>query len=37
MVKYPIIIGRNVLKGNFVVDCMKSHCLPPSCPEVTPK
>ncbi len=37
MVKYPMIIGRNALKGNFVVDCMKSHCLPPSCPEVTPK
>jgi hypothetical protein len=34
MVKYPLIIGRNALKENFVVDCMKSHCLPPSCPEV---
>jgi hypothetical protein len=33
-VKYPLIIGRNVLKDNFVVDCMHSHCLPPSCPEV---
>ena len=33
-VKYPLIIGRNILKDNFVVDCMHSHCLPPSCPEV---
>jgi hypothetical protein len=32
---YPLIIGRNVLKDNkFVVDCMRSNCLPPSCPEV---
>lgn len=37
MVKYPMIIGRNVLKENFVVDCMKSNCLPPSCPEVKTK
>ena len=34
MVKYPLIIGRNALKEYFVVDCMKSNCLPPSCPEV---
>jgi hypothetical protein len=33
-VSYPLIIGRNVLKDNFVVDCMHSNCLPPSCPEV---
>jgi len=33
-VTYPLIIGRNVLKDNFVVDCMKSNCLPPECPEV---
>jgi hypothetical protein len=33
-VKYPVIIGRNVLTENFVVDCMKSMCNPPSCPEV---
>ena len=32
-VTYPLIIGRNVLKDNFVVDCMKSNCLPPECPE----
>ena len=36
-VKYPLILGRNVLRKNFVVDCMKSHCAPPACPEVKPK
>ena len=34
MVRYPLIIGRNVLKDNFVVDCTASNCFPPSCPEV---
>jgi hypothetical protein len=33
-VSYPLIIGRNVLKNKFVVDCMHSNCLPPTCPEV---
>jgi hypothetical protein len=33
MVKYPLIIGRNALRKNFVVDCMKSNCLPPTCKE----
>jgi len=33
-VSYPLIIGRNVLKDNFVVDCVNSNCLPPSCSEV---
>ncbi len=33
MTTYPLIIGRNVLKENFVVDCVQSRCLPPSCPE----
>jgi hypothetical protein len=37
MVKYPLIVGRNILKDNFVVDCMKSKCLPPNCPEVLTK
>jgi hypothetical protein len=36
-VKYPLIIGRNTLKDNFIVDCMHSNCLPPSCPEALPK
>jgi len=37
MVKYPLILGRNALKENFVVDCMHQHCLPPSCSEVSSK
>jgi hypothetical protein len=32
-VRYPLVVGRNVLKENFVVDCTQSNCLPPSCPE----
>ena len=32
-VKYPMIIGRDVLKTNFVVDCTQSNCSPPKCPE----
>lgn len=36
-VKYPLILGRNALKDHFVVDCERSHCLPPSCPEAKPK
>ena len=34
-VKYPLIVGRNTLKDNFVVDCMQSNCLPPSCLEAS--
>jgi hypothetical protein len=36
-VKYPLIIGRNVLRKNFVVDCMRNHCAPPVCAEDSPK
>jgi len=33
-VSYPLIVGRNILRENFVVDCVQSRCLPPpSCPE----
>ncbi len=32
-VRYPLILGRNALRDNFMVDCGQSHCLPPSCPE----
>jgi hypothetical protein len=35
MVRYPLIVGRNILKDNFVVDCVQANCLPPSCPEVS--
>jgi hypothetical protein len=36
-VRYPVLIGRNALKENFVVDCMQERCSPPSCPEVPKK
>ncbi len=32
-VRYPLILGRNALKDYFIVDCDRSHCLPPSCAE----
>ncbi len=35
--KYPFIIGRDILRGNFVVDCMESRCAPPACSEVLSK
>ncbi len=31
---YPLLIGRNVLRKGFLVDCMKNHCTSPACPEV---
>jgi hypothetical protein len=34
-VKYPMILGRNVLQRGFIVDCEKDMCAPPSCPEVS--
>ena len=34
---YPIIIGRNVLRRGYVVDCLCSNILKPSCPEVETK
>jgi hypothetical protein len=36
-VKYPILIGRNTLMHDFVVDCSGSYCTQPSCPEVAPR
>ncbi len=36
-VKYPVLIGRNALKENFIVDCMQERCSPPVCPEVKKK
>ncbi len=36
-VKYPILIGRNTLMRDFVVDCGTSYCTQPSCPEVAPR
>lgn len=34
---YPMIIGRNLLKENYVVDCELETCQPPTCPEVPKK
>lgn len=34
---YPMIIGRNVLKRGYVVDCLCSNILKPSCPGVETK
>jgi hypothetical protein len=36
-VKYPLIIGRNTLSHDFVIECSTSYCTQPSCPEVRPK
>ncbi len=36
-VKYPFLIGRNILKEGFVVDCMKEYCNPPHCPDLPEK
>jgi hypothetical protein len=36
-VKYPLLVGRNAIKKNFIVDCMKEKCAPPNCPEVQNK
>ena len=36
-VQYPFLIGRNILQENFLVDCMKEYCNPPSCPVPLPK
>ena len=36
-VKHPLIVGRNTLMHDFVVECATSFCTQPSCPEVTPK
>ncbi len=31
--RYPMIIGRNVLEYGFIVDCTKTHHLKPTCGE----
>ncbi len=36
-VKYPLIIGRNILREDFIVDCKQSHCLKSACPEALSK
>jgi hypothetical protein len=34
MVKYPLILGRNFLRGNFVVDVKRRMTAPPRCPDI---
>jgi hypothetical protein len=34
---YPLIIGRNVLRRGYVVDCLCTNILKPSCSEVETK
>lgn len=34
LVKYPLILGRNFLKGNFIVDVKRSRTVRPNCPDV---
>jgi hypothetical protein len=36
-VTYPLLIGRNTLMRDFVVECDTTYCTRPSCPEVSPK
>jgi hypothetical protein len=35
--KYPILIGRNTLRTDFVIDCTQNMCAPPRCPEMRDK
>ena len=32
-VRYPVLIGRNILKLNFIVDPQKNRLIPPQCPR----
>ena len=34
MVKYPLILGRNFRRKNFVVDVKRREPAPPSCPDI---
>jgi hypothetical protein len=35
--RYPLLVGRNTLKENFIVDCARSNCFPPVCSEASSK
>jgi hypothetical protein len=35
MVKYPLILGRNILREGFVVDVKRSKIVRPTCPDET--
>jgi hypothetical protein len=34
MVKYPLILGRNFLQENYIVDVKRRKTAPPNCPEI---
>ena len=34
MVKYPLILGRNLLREDYVVDVKRRRTAPPSCPKI---
>ncbi len=34
MVKYPLILGRNALRENYLVDVKRRRIHPPSCPDI---
>ena len=34
VVKYPLILGRNFLRENFLVDVKRRRIHPPSCPDI---
>ena len=34
--EYPVLIGRNTLDGNFIVDVSRSNVVSPHCQEVSP-
>ncbi|OIP08398.1 MAG: hypothetical protein AUK49_11510 [Betaproteobacteria bacterium CG2_30_68_42] len=34
--KFPLLIGRNTLEGNFLVDVQRQHTAPPHCPAQRP-
>jgi len=34
MVKYPLILGRNFLRKNFIVDVKRRRTAPPNCPDI---
>ena len=34
MVKYPLILGRNLLREDYVVDVKRQRAAPPSCPKI---
>ncbi len=36
-VQFPMLLGRNILMENFVIDCAQTKCTVPDCPEAPPR